>query len=335
MNHLPGIVDEQASAIAAPGPTSARRLPDFVIGGAPKCGTTSLHFILAQQPGIGIPDDELFYFSADDPILHPDFFFFRDGGLQWLDPRPAHRANADWYADRFEPFADCRLIGEDSTLYLFSETAPHRMRETLTDPKIIFMLRDPVRRAYSQYWHEMKMMRVTCSFERALTRFPTIVRGSTYAPHLSRWFDVLGRDRVHVLLFEEFLADKQGAMDQVADFIGTERFDVSVHDDWFNRTYYPVNVTLHKAMNQVGRFIARQRYRSHMGYTGTWREWLAGKAYYNWFHKVNPLNLKATTYPKMKPATEAYLTQHLNVRNRGLSDLLGRDLSAVWPSFEG
>ena len=316
----------------ASGP-GAPRLPDFVIGGAPKCGTTSLHFILGQRPEVGIPQDELFYFSADDPLLHPDFFLNEGGRMRWYDPRPENRECSDWYESRFHPFKDRRLLGEDSTLYLFSETAPDRMRARLPDVKIIFMLRDPVRRAYSHYWHDMKMMRVTCSFERALKRFPIIVGGSTYASHLRRWRDVLGEDKVLVLFFEDFIAQKQQEMDRVADFIGLERFDISAYDDWFNRTYYPVSIPLQKAMNQFAQVIARQRYRSHMGFHGTLKERIAGKAYYWWFHKINPLNMRSTSYPKMAEDTQAYLTQHLRARNSGLAELLDRDLAEIWPSF--
>ncbi len=63
------------------------RYPDFIIGGAPKCGTTSLHFILDQHPRIGLPDDEIHYFDADDPITHPDFFFHERGELIHYDNR--------------------------------------------------------------------------------------------------------------------------------------------------------------------------------------------------------------------------------------------------------
>jgi hypothetical protein len=60
---------------------------------------------------------------------------------------------------------------------------------------------------------------------------------------------------------------------------------------------------------------------------------LLNRLYQNWFHKVNPLLLKSTRKPPMAPRTEAFLTGHLQDRNRDLSDLLDRDLAAVWPSM--
>lgn len=326
-------LDEIAVGSGEAVPDGHRAGPNFIIGGAPKCGTTSLHFILGQQPDIGIPDDEVNYFDADDPIIHPDYFFAEGRGFRWYDPRADHAENRDWYLSRFTRFGNCRLWGEDSTLYLFSEVAPHRIKERLPDAKIIFMLRDPVRRAYSQYWHEMKMMRVTCSFERALTRFPTLVRGSTYAPNLKRWQDILGPDRIHVILFEDFLTNKQGELDRVADFIGLPRFDAADFDGWFNKTYYPINVTGQKILNLAGQFVALQRYRSHMGFKGGFKEKWANKVYQKWFHKINPLLLRSESYPPMEEATKRFLTQHLRARNHGLSELLGRDLTEIWPSF--
>lgn len=315
-----------AASVATPPPP---RLPDFIIGGAPKCGTTSLHFILGQHPDIGIPDDEINYFDADDPILHPDFFFMERGRLRWYEPS----AQRDWYAGRFAPFADKRFIGEDSTVYLFSETAPWRVRETLPDAKVVFMLRDPVRRAYSQYWHEMKMGRITCAFERAITRFPTIVRGSTYAPHLKRWIDILGEDRIKVVIFEEFVDDIRAKTSEVLDFLGAGAFPNDNYETWFNETYYPKNVTVQKWVNMIGRYAAGERYRYHMGAPDTREAHIRKKLHYWWFHKINPLFLTTGKPPPMSAATQAYLVKHLSVRNAGLSDLLGRDMTQVWENF--
>jgi len=163
------------------------RFPDFIIGGAPKCGTTSLHFILAQHPDIGIPHDEVFYFDADDPIVHPDFLHAKTHTLKWWDPDPSSHSNLSWYAGRFAEFKDKALVGEDSTTYLMSDVAAGRIDKLLPDAKIIFMLRDPVKRAYSQYWHLMKTGRVSQTFEEILISHPSVLLGSTYTPNIRRF----------------------------------------------------------------------------------------------------------------------------------------------------
>jgi hypothetical protein len=143
----------------------------------------------------------------------------------------------------------------------------------------------------------------------------------------------LGRDRVHVVLFEDFIQNRQQAIDQVTHFIGAPQFQVPEQQDWFNKTYYPVNLTGQRLLNQIGKHIARQRYRTHASDTITTTDRWINKIYQNWFHKVNPLLLRSTQKPPMNPQTHAYLTAHLQDRNCGLSELLDRDLASVWPGF--
>ncbi|MCV6585590.1 MAG: sulfotransferase [Marinibacterium sp.] len=313
----------------------ATRFPDFIIGGAPKCGTTSLHFILCQNPAIGMPDNEIHYFDADDPVAHPDFLFVDKGRLNWFDPRAAQQDNLNWYASRFAPFRDAPVVGEDSTTYLFSDSAPPRIKALLPDVRLIFLLRDPVKRAYSQYWHLMSTARLSCSFEAALTRHVSIILGSTYAPFLRRYLDVFGPDQVRIAVFEDFLHDKQGFIDGITDYVGAPRMSLETADTWFNRTLYPDRPGLQRMANRLGRAIVRGRYRNHMGQRQGLSERLRNKTHYYWFRHVNPRLLRVPKAPAMRDDTAQYLAQHLSARNAGLSDLLGRDLSQVWPGFEG
>ncbi|WP_211242027.1 sulfotransferase family protein [Roseivivax halodurans] len=308
-------------------------MPDFIIGGAPKCGTTSLHFILAQSREVGLPEDEVHFFDADDPIAHPDFLFDEAGKLNWYDPRPGNPEGLDWYASRFAELAGTRVVGEDSTVYLQSEVAAKRIHETLPDVRLIFMLRDPVARAYSQYWHLVTRGRASCRFETALTRHPSIILGSTYAPHLRRYLEMFGPERVMVGLFEDFLADRQGVVDRAARFIDITPFTVAEDKAWFNRTYYPSRPIVQYAINTVSSQIVRHQYRNHFGARHGGAERLRNKIHYYWFRYIHPLVLTSPKKPPMCPKTRAYLEQHLSARNQGLSELLGRDLSTVWPGF--
>lgn len=310
-----------------------RRLPDFVIGGAPKCGTTSLHFILAQNPAIGIPDEEIHYFDADDPVAHPDFLFAEGGRLDWFDPRPGNAAGADWYAGRFAPHAHKPLVGEDSTTYLFSEAAPERMRALMPEARLVFLLRDPVRRAYSQYWHLVRTSRTADTFERAITRQPSIVLGSTYAPHLRRWMAAFGEDRVRVGLLEDLIRAPQPFVDAMCAHIGAPSMTLDPARSWFNRTSYPGRPALLRAANRIGGGIVTRRYRHHMGRPMGRGGRMAGKLHYRWFRHVMPRLLMSDAQPPMREDTRAYLAQHLSARNAGLSDLLGRDLGDVWRGF--
>ncbi|MBY8977355.1 sulfotransferase [Rhodobacteraceae bacterium NNCM2] len=318
----------------APREAAGPRFPDFIIGGAPKCGTTSLHFILGQHPEISMPDEEIHYFDADDPIVHPDFFFYSGGKLEWFDARPEDKPNLDWYAGRFASFPRTACIGEDSTTYLHSASAPDRIKALIPDVKLIFMLRNPVARAYSQYWHLVMTARATCSFEEALTRFPVIVIGSSYVDALRRYYDCFGRDAVKVVFFEDFVADNQAAIDDVTAYLSLDPMEVKPDASWFNKTKYPSRLETQLMLNQVGSRIVRQRYRNHTGQKTGLAQKIRHKLHYWWFARINPVFLKNDRPPPMSEETRAYLTQHLIARNKGLSDLIGRDLSEIWPGFE-
>ncbi|MEM7522893.1 MAG: sulfotransferase [Pseudomonadota bacterium] len=311
------------------------RYPDFIIGGAPKCGTTSLHFILDQHPEIALPEDEIHYFDSDDPITHPDFFFQRDGELVYYDNSADNAEFRARYADRFAPFKRSRLIGEDSTTYLMSAVAPVRIQTLLPDAKLIFMLRNPASRAYSQYWHMVKSARATCSFERAIHEHPSITLGSTFLPHLERYRARFGADQVKVVLFEDFIADNQAVINDVTDYLGVGRMEVRRDASWFNKTYYPTNVAGQLMLNRIGRHIAALRYRDHLASRTGLATRAAGKLHHIWFTRVNPFFLKAERPPPMRDATRAYLNEHLSRRNDGLSRFLDRDLSDLWPGFDG
>ena len=304
------------------------RFPDFIIGGAPKCGTTSLHFILDQHDDIALPHDEVHFFDADDPVSHPDFLHAAQGRLQWWD----HRAHLDWYAGRFDPLA--RIIGEDSTTYLMSEVAAARIHALNPDMRIILMLRHPVARAYSQYWHLVKTARTTATFEQALISYPQILLGSAYAPGVRRFLEVFPRDQIKVCLFEDFRADNQACIDAVTDFIGAARMQIDPERSWFNKTKYPVSLPLQRAANLIGGPLVRRKYRGHMsGETGQRRR-VFNKLHYWWFTHVNARLMTADKPPPMREETQVYLQQHLSARNAGLSQILARDISAVWEGIQ-
>src|SRR5262245_3229839 len=97
------------------------RFPDFIIAGAMKSGTTSLHQILASDPRIYIPDEEIFFFDMDDLVQHPAFFYPTPD--RWLTQsyQPDNPRTRAWYSGFFAPAREDQLIGEDSTTYLASE----------------------------------------------------------------------------------------------------------------------------------------------------------------------------------------------------------------------
>lgn len=309
------------------------RAPDFIIGGAPKCGTTSLHFILNQHPDIAMPDNEILFHDADDPVVHPDFLRSEPEGVQWYNPEDT--AAWDWYKSRFTKPGGATVTGEDSPTYLFSNVAAARISRSMPDVKVMFMLRNPVKRAYSQYWHLVKSGRATETFERAISTQPSIILGSTYAPHLRQYQRLIGPERVKVLIFEDFIARPQEVVDEVTDFIGVDRFPLQAGKSWYNKTHYPRLPWLHRKLNHVGRRIVATRYHNHFSADRTLQRRIVSKLHYWWFKHVNDRMLTADRAPRMNDRTRTFLEMHMSERNRGLSDILGRDIKQVWPWFSG
>ncbi len=307
-----------------------RRYPDFIIGGAPKCGTTSLHFILDQHKDISIPHDEVHFFDADDPISHPDFLAARNNKLSWWDPGSANVEHLDWYATRFLNAEKDQMIGEDSTTYLMSEVAPRRIQALLPNVRMIFMLRHPVSRAYSQYWHLVKTARTTLSFEKALLQFPQIILGSGYYAGLLRFIDAFGPNQVKICLFEDFQKDNQAVLDDVVRFLGADPFQINPEKSWFNKTRYPSNLALQRAANVIGTPLVRCKYLAHMAQSGEASHRITKKLHYWWFKHVNARLMTAEKAKPMASETRVYLEEHLSARNAGLSDLIGRDMSQIW-----
>ncbi|MFQ6547498.1 sulfotransferase family protein [Aestuariibius sp. 2305UL40-4] len=305
--------------------------PDFIIGGAPKCGTTSLHQILDRHPRVWMAPNEVYFHDADDPVAHPDFLSVQDGSLIWRDPDgPAMR---DWYAERFADAPAGAVLGEDSTTYLMSDVGPHRIARS-SRTKTIIMLRDPVRRAVSQYWHLLRSGRTHLTLERALSAEPSIIAGSTYAPRLRAYREALGPERMHVFLFEDFNADRQRVLDGVTDYLEIDRLSVGNADNWHNRTRYPRRMATLRRWNRVGRYLVRYRYARYFGSNAPLRSRAMHKAYRVWFNHVSRAVLTEDAPPEaLSDGTRDFLVRHLSARNAGLSDFLGRDLAEMWPGF--
>jgi hypothetical protein len=144
-------------------------LPNFLIVGAPKCGTTSLVSYLSQHPDIFIPNDN----PHISPPKTETNFFVQDRTLIGIGPGNM-RYNTKYIStsDYVQLFCDVkseRSIGEASPSYLyFHEHTIPNIKSFLGDVKIIILIRDPVARAYSSHLHHRRNNNEIYSFEQAL-----------------------------------------------------------------------------------------------------------------------------------------------------------------------
>lgn len=227
-----------------------RALPDFLILGAQKAGTTALYAYLRWHPQITGPSfKEVSFFDRH----------YARGGRWYRAHLPIRRGG---------------LVGEASPSYLFHPLAPERVARMLPDARLIALLREPVGRAFSHYQHEVVLGRESLSFEDAVAqegermqgevdrmlRDPTyfshawwnytyVARGR-YAEQLERWFAAFPREQVLVLLTDELAADTPGTYRRVLDFLGVEPHALESFPRIFERDYGEMEPATRAALQQ-------------------------------------------------------------------------------------
>jgi hypothetical protein len=194
------------------------RLPDFIIGGAPRSGTTWLHALLDRHPDV---------YMAQPVTPEPKFFLvdhLYEKGLQFYSDT--------WFADAG---AD-RLAGEKSTDYLESSAAAERIARDVPGVQLIFILREPAARAYSNYlWTRMNgletedfatALRTEDERERQLPERLRFARPYSYfsrglyADLLAPYFERFPRRQLLVLRFEDITARPHDLARQIHSFLG-------------------------------------------------------------------------------------------------------------------
>ena len=220
-----------------------RPLPDFLILGAQKAGTTALYAYLRRHPAI------------TGPSWKEVSFFDR----HWA------RGEA-WYRGNFPNLARTRgrLVGEASPSYVFHPLAPGRVRELVPEARLVVLVRNPVDRALSHYNHEVALGREPLSFEDALEAEEERLRGEEermaadpryfsrewwshtykargrYAEQLERWLAVFPRERLLVLPSDDLGADPAAAHARVLEFLGAAPHRLDAYPRVYEREYAPM-----------------------------------------------------------------------------------------------
>ena len=298
-----------------------------------KCGTTSLHDILASHPDVFIPRNELFFFDIDDVEQHPDFFVHTPHGWTDHDFEAHFDAYLAWYAKFFQAARPGQILGEDSTTYIASAKTPERIARLLPRVKIIIMLRDPASRAYSQYWHLVRTGRAVYSFENCLQYTPgMLIQRSLYQPQIEKYLSLFPPDRIKIVLFEEFVQDMLPVVLDVCRFLGVhDELDVTALKTHRHPARLPRSVRLQLLRNLL------LRSRTHQAYTGRLASvpnptpsppGLFVRAFDKCYRIINPLGRRKV--PPMKPATREFLNKLFARENAGLSKLIGKNVEEYW-----
>lgn len=274
-------------------------LPSFVVVGAPRSGTTSLWHYLRVHPDVFMaPKKELqFFTSATMP-----------GGIE------GYRAN-------FKGWRGEQAVGEASPQYMYSGEAMQRMASALPDARLLVLLRNPVDRAYSEYWRRKSNGRETRSFGnvvasghsngRETRSFGDVVASghanymerSRYLPFLERVSELYPREALRVELFEELTHRPRDVYRSVCEHLG------------ISTEFAPPG--LGERTNSFVRFRSLRFRKFHRRLPGHLRK------------IVGRLNATKDTYPEMDHSLRGELLAEFREDNARLAAWLGRDL-AIW-----
>ena len=189
---------------AAPGAeTRAGALPNLIVIGAQKCGTSVLHYYLSLHPEVSMSKPKELNFFIEE--------------RNW--PR-----GIDWDKTQFDP--DARVRGEASpnyTAFPQHEGVPQRMAEVVPDAKLIYMVRDPIERIAAHWVHNYAKRREKGTLEQTLVHPNTsYVTRSKYAMQLERFLEHYPKEQVLVFQQSELRHKRMETLRQVFEFIGVD-----------------------------------------------------------------------------------------------------------------
>ncbi len=295
---------------------------DFVIVGAPKCGTTAMYQWLAGHPQIFLPAKELHQWGSDLHHRRPPRSA-ADYEALWADARPG------------------QLLGEVAVWYLMSTAAPDEVHAMAPQGRVIAMLREPVAMLYSLH------SQLVYSGEEDITDFADALAAEAdrragrriprsthagleappdeclqyrrvvdYAPQVRRWRQRFGDDRVLVLLHDDLKADAPGTWRRVLDFIGA--------DLGFTPDFGVVNPNKAARSQHAQRLVQALRW-------GPWNRLVpAGRlrtGFRKGFERLQAMNTRYEQRAPIDPALAARLRAELRPGVDALEEELGRDLS--------
>jgi len=178
------------------------RLPDFIVIGAMKCGTSGLYRQLAQRSGLFLSTPKEPCFFSDDPVFA--------------------RGN-EWYASLFEAARPNQICGEASTHYTKLPNYPktvERMRALLPEVRLIYVMRDPIYRIISQYIHEWTLREVRGSLIECVEQHERFIAYSCYASQIEPYRATFGENSVCPVFFEHLLAHPDEEFARICRFLG-------------------------------------------------------------------------------------------------------------------
>lgn len=319
---------------------SLKGTPNFFVIGVVKGGTTSLYHYLSQHPGIFLPPiKETNHFAADD-ISEKDFLpgyaqdvsinldkYIRSGMKNTV--HIAHVNEDRHYQAIFSQVDGEKAIGEISNSYMICPSAAKAIHDFNPASKILVILRNPIRRAWSHYLMNLREAKSDSGdFIRELeedhNRSPKgwginhqYLELGNYSEQLKRYTDLFGKEQVLPLFFEDYRSDPQSALRRICDFLKVDpsfEFDFSEKS---NTSALPRNAALNSFLVKSGIMTTAKKMTPK-----PLRRKLAGAIYTD------------KNMPILSAEASNWLRDYYKEEVHRLSELLNMNASEKWPEFD-
>ena len=222
-------------------------LPNAIIAGAPKCGTSSLYFWLSAHPEVKASMVKETFFFADEVNR-----FNRNANII----EHSLQEYSSYFLSKKPNQEKIRL--EATAPYIYFENALNHIPKLPSNPKVIFVLREPSARLYSQYRFErFRTKRIQMTWEEYSKSDKLKLHGD-YEYYLNKWVQSIGKDRIYVCTFESLVSDPKECIRDMSSFLGID----SIFYDNYDFIQHNETVAIkNKFIHRLGLIL--QRYVPH------------------------------------------------------------------------
>ncbi len=279
-------------------------LPTFIIPGAGKSGTSYVADVLGQHPDIFIP-----------VFKEPAFFSTnQEHGL--------YNKGISFYQLSFNGYKGQSHIGEASTIYMYDPDSPSLIKKYIPDVKLIFVLRNPIDRVYSNYWQEIKAGKNLKDFKSMLfqnhPRIQEMITISFYSNYLKKYMELFDSENILILFYDDLKANNKAFFKNIFEFLNLNEESEGINFDSH------VNVSAVPRSKLISRILRNQnltQFVKALAPPGVLIHLKKG------LEATRQKSLKPFKYPKMDQETRSHLSGVFKKSILELSELSNRDLT--------
>lgn len=265
-------------------------LPDFLIVGAMKSGSTTLMDYLYSHEEVGIPKEEINYFDKD----------------------VNYQKGIDWYSSWFKKYVSKKVIGEKTPAYCYDTKSIGRIQKQNPKMKLVWILRNPVKRTYSNYWHYIRIGKEILTLKQCLEQenerikkdiYKGYFKRSIYADQVENYLAYFPMEQMHFIIFEDFVKYPKKNLDALSKFLDIRPTKFTQKKLISNKGYRPLSIR--------AEYYARQ--------------WFGYGIIHKVIHNIN--KLLGSEYVPLDSIIKNELYKRFEPENKRLEHLLGKDLS--------